>query len=81
MGKWRFNLDRIFLIVYCTEMNKRYIVRHCSSEDKRWYEAHYSAGATSNPRLFSIDDYGKFLQFTDLLDQSGYNYIENEDDY
>ena len=21
MGKWRFNLDRIFLIVYCTEMN------------------------------------------------------------
>ena len=81
MGKWRFNLDRIFLIVYCTEMNKRYIVRHCSSEGKRWYEAHYSAGATSNPRLFSIDDYRKFLQFTDLLDQSGYEYIENEEEY
>ena len=21
MGKWRFSVDRIFLIVYCTEMN------------------------------------------------------------
>ena len=61
--------------------DKRYIVRHCSSEGKRWYEAHYSAGATSNPRLFSIDDYRKFLQFTDLLDQSGYQYIENEEVY
>ena len=65
------------------DMNKRYIVRHCRSDDftKKWYEAHYSAGADSNPRLFSIDDYGKFLQFTDLLDQSGYKYIENEEEY
>ena len=63
-------------------MNKRYIVRHCRSDDftKTWYEAHYSAGAKSNPRLFSIDDYRKFLQFTDLLDQSGYKYIVNEEE-
>lgn len=61
--------------------DKRYIVVHCSSEGKRWYEAHYSAGAKSNPMLFSIDDYRKFLQFTSLLDESGYKYIENEDEY
>lgn len=63
------------------DMDKRYIIRFCSSEGKRWYEAHYSAGAKSNPMLFSIDDYRKFLQFTSLLDESGYKYIENQDEY
>jgi hypothetical protein len=63
-------------------MNKRYIIRHCQDKNKSsYYEAHYSAGGESIGRLFTINDYGKFLQFCALLVESGYNYIENEEEY
>ena len=63
-------------------MNKRYIIRHCSNykeSDKRWYEAHYFDGKHS--LLFTATKYHEFLKFTDLLDEAGYKYIENEDEY
>jgi hypothetical protein len=64
-------------------MNKRYIIKHCSDyevSDKRWYEAHYTDGKHGS-RLFTASKYNLFLQFTDLLDEAGYKYIENEDEY
>ena len=60
-------------------MDKRYIVKHCSNNSFNYYEAHYSNG--DSPKLFTTRDYGKFLKFTDLLKESGYKYIENEDEY
>ena len=63
-------------------MNKRYIIRHCSNykeSDKRWYEAHYSRGDMC--AVFSASSYRDFLKFTDLLNEAGYKYIENEDEY
>lgn len=63
-------------------MNKKYIIKHCSNykvSDKTWYEAHYYDG--SNSRLFQSESYGDFLKFTDLLNEAGYKYIENEDQY
>ena len=61
---------------------KKFIIRHCSNykvSDKRWYEAHYSDG--SNCKLFSVDSYRHLIQFTDLLKEAGYKYIENEQEY
>ena len=65
-------------------MNKKYMIRHCSDrnpsyEDKNWYEAHYYDG--KNSLLFTATKYNEFRKFVDLLDQAGYKYIENEDDY
>ena len=63
-------------------MKKRYIVRHCSNykaNDNRWYEAHYSNGKWN--KLFSCEGYRNFLKFTDLLNENGYKYIENEEEY
>ena len=61
-------------------MDKRFIVRHCSNNSFKYYEAHYSAGESVG-RLFTTRDYSKFLQFTSLLKESGYKYIENEGKY
>ena len=65
-------------------IDKKYIVRHCSDRnssysDKRWYEAHYYDG--KNSLLFTATNYREFLKFTDLLNEAGYKYIENEDEY
>ena len=65
-------------------MNKRYIIRHCSDynasySEQRWYEAHYFDG--KNSLLFTATKYREFLKFTDLLNEAGYKYIENEDEY
>ena len=63
-------------------MNKRYIIKHCSNyevSDNRWYEAHYSRGDMS--AVFSARSYRDFLKFTDLLDEAGYKYIENQEQY
>lgn len=63
-------------------IEKKFIIRHCSNykvSDKNWYEAHYSKGDSC--RVFSVESYGDFLKFTDLLKEAGYKYIENEEEY
>ena len=63
-------------------IEKKYIVRHCSNYEgnpRHWYEAHYSNGNWS--QLYSTENYRNFLKFTDLLNEGGYKYIENEDEY
>ncbi len=63
-------------------MNKRYIIKHCSNyevSDNRWYEAHYSRSSWS--WVFSTESYKDFLKFTDLLNEAGYKYIENQEQY
>ena len=62
-------------------IEKKYIVRHCSNykTDKTWYEAHYSNG--EGCQLYSTENYRNFLKFTDLLNEGGYKYMENEDEY
>ena len=57
------------------------MIRHCKDKNKNlYYEAHYSAGESIG-RLFTDTNYSKFLQFCALLVESGYNYIENEEEY
>jgi len=60
-------------------IKKKFIIRHCSKSDKNWYEAHYSKGDSCG--VFSVESYGDFLKFTDLLKEAGYKYIENEEEY
>jgi len=64
-------------------IKKRFIIRHCSNyevSDKRWYEAHYFNGKNEGA-MFSCESYRNFLKFTDLLQEAGYKYIENEEEY
>jgi|TARA_B110000196_G_C21146418_1_gene666848 hypothetical protein len=61
---------------------KRYFVKHCHNGIGNFYQAHYDDGTGKNAgQLFSCKDYGSFLQFTSLLKESGYKYIENEEEY
>ena len=63
-------------------MDKKFIIRQNSVYGKTWYEAHYYNESHSEvAKLFSCTDYGNFLQFTSLLKESGYKYIENHDEY
>ena len=60
------------------------MIKCCYNEDtsRYWHEAHYYDGTGKNAgQLFSSEDYGSFLQFTSLLKESGYEYIENEEEY
>lgn len=63
-------------------IEKQYIVKHCSNykTNKKWYETHYYNGKGVG-MMFSDENYARFLQFTSLLKECGYKYIENEEKY